>query len=296
MHSCCIVVPIYRVPLADDEFSSMLNICDCLGSWNIVIIKPESLQIDSLIEGIRRHRLNSSLALSHSSFPDAFFESIHGYNSLMLSLDFYSRFGCWDYILIAQLDCWIFCDNLCDWLMLNYSYIGAPWLALEGLPWGMRIARESVGNGGLSLRRVQDFKYVLSSWRFRNWPVLGISELLDEHHPFQPLLNGALFPGIQKTFNRLLIILARLMSWKNSLHYYSQSGINEDVILSILCPKVFARISVACPSLAARFSLDANSPFFYYKYLSSGLPFGCHGWTKESYSFLRKLILRTMSI
>lgn len=95
-------------------------------------------------------------------FPARFFSSIKGYNLLMLDPDFYRGFAGHDFVLILQTDAFLLHDALDHWAARPYDYIGAPW------PEGMEVlvstdrfagpharkVRARVGNGGLSLRRI----------------------------------------------------------------------------------------------------------------------------------------------
>jgi hypothetical protein len=96
-------------------------------------------------------------------FPAGFFESIDSYNRLLLSPDFYGRFIQYEFILILQPDAILIRDELDFWTAQPFDYIGAPWPdGVELTVWRDRFrddfrrrVRASVGNGGLSLRRVR---------------------------------------------------------------------------------------------------------------------------------------------
>lgn len=103
------------------------------------------------------------------TFPDRFFASEAGYNRMMCRPFFYRRFLDFEYILIYQLDTFVFENTLLDWCSKGYDYIGAPWIDTT---WVKNFFAKSsfrrfflqkrfnpVGNGGLSLRRVR------SSWK-----------------------------------------------------------------------------------------------------------------------------------
>ena len=93
----------------------------------------------------------------------------------------YDLFSASDYILIYQLDAYVFRDELDEWVAKGYDYIGAPWIIKRGLSyylfggWMQALHRKlhpigegenmvhahlafSVGNGGLSLRRVSKMR------------------------------------------------------------------------------------------------------------------------------------------
>ncbi len=96
-------------------------------------------------------------------FPAGYFESIDSYNRLLLSPDFYRRFVQHEFILILQPDAILIRDELDFWTAQPFDYIGAPWPeGVELTVWRDRFrddfrrrVRASVGNGGLSLRRVR---------------------------------------------------------------------------------------------------------------------------------------------
>lgn len=86
-------------------------------------------------------------------FPPEFFQSVKTYSRLMLSPQFYETFRDFDYILIYQLDAFVFYDALEIFCSFGYDYIGAPW---PRYTWsGSRKPTPQVGNGGFSLRKVQ---------------------------------------------------------------------------------------------------------------------------------------------
>ena len=64
-------------------------------------------------------------------------------------------FAKYEYILIYQTDCWVYEDRLDEFMDKGYDYYGAPW-KLEGLTW----SKNSVGNGGFSLRKVSAMRRV----------------------------------------------------------------------------------------------------------------------------------------
>ncbi|MCK5681152.1 hypothetical protein KAI46_10130 [bacterium] len=57
--------------------------------------------------------------------PEALEEA---YNKLLVFPGFWDAFPSFEYMLIAQLDAFVFRDNLDEWCRKGYAYIGAPWL------------------------------------------------------------------------------------------------------------------------------------------------------------------------
>lgn len=100
------------------------------------------------------------------SFPDEIFESKRSAQILYMSPEFFGKFRDYEYILLCELDAYIFHDNVDPFIQGDYDYIGAPWLDREWITlsshWYARlplhwIFNEKVGNGGLSLWRVEVF-------------------------------------------------------------------------------------------------------------------------------------------
>jgi hypothetical protein len=158
-----IIIPLYKSDLERDENLSLKQCCSILSSYPIVIAKPESLDVNRL------HQQYPQLEIE--SFPDEYFQSLESYNRLMLSPVFYERFIDYEYILIYQLDAFVFRDELEAWCRKSYDYIGAPWIP-KGRFWkeirdtfnhlignNKRVLQRSiyykVGNGGFSLRRTR---------------------------------------------------------------------------------------------------------------------------------------------
>jgi glycosyltransferase involved in cell wall biosynthesis len=95
-----VVIPIYKTELSTLEIRSLQQAYMVLKPYPLIVVKPESLDTSSLEA--------SFPALSYKSFDDDYFKGISGYNRLMLSSDFYAVFFDTEYILIYQLDAYIF--------------------------------------------------------------------------------------------------------------------------------------------------------------------------------------------
>lgn len=144
-----VIVPLYSFQLSENEIVSLNQVKTILDKYDIIAITPPNLSVN-----------NKYFTRTESFSPD-FFTSIEAYNRLMLSPDFYRRFQDYEYILIYQLDAFVFSDQLSYFCNLGYDYIGAPWL--HGI---FNYIDSShylwhVGNGGLSLRRVESFIRIL---------------------------------------------------------------------------------------------------------------------------------------
>lgn len=133
-----IVVPIYRSFLEWYEVVSLKQLKMVFGRYPITFCIPESLYFDG-------NDIFDSYLIER--FPDYYFENTKAYSRLMLSEEFYSRFVKYKYMLVYQTDAFVFYDAITKFISMNYDYIGAP---LQGF----HEHRFKVGNGGLSLRRI----------------------------------------------------------------------------------------------------------------------------------------------
>lgn len=168
-----VVIPIYTLNLSDIELLALRQCFAVLGSHDIALVKPRSLDITALPE-----LLGGNPHYRVEEFDDRFFAGREGYNRLMLSTDLYQRFLDSRYIFIHQTDVYVFRDELKQWCKRGYDYIGAPWLPAIGDVCGWNLARRAVyllrrgigkfkpschainlkykvGNGGCSLRHTR---------------------------------------------------------------------------------------------------------------------------------------------
>lgn len=135
------------------ESISLTQLKRVMNGYKICFVAPQRLSTFK-IEGIQ-----------NELFPDSFFENIGSYNKLMLSSSFYSRFSNYDYILIYQLDAFVFEDKLPYFCDLGYDYIGAPWLRGMIKRVGTEMKIFYVGNGGFSLRHVRNTIKLLNAYK-----------------------------------------------------------------------------------------------------------------------------------
>lgn len=166
-----VVVPIYKNRLEGRELASFLNNAEKLSRYPMVLLAPEGLDIDAIAALAPQAEI---MRVSRDWLGE---KGIEGYNNMMMSKEFYQLFADCEYILICQTDAWIFRDELEQWCDGGYDYIGAPWpkRCRYSLPiirhflWLRRklfkrdgkLLRQDyfnkVGNGGLSLRRIEAF-------------------------------------------------------------------------------------------------------------------------------------------
>lgn len=185
----------------------------------------------------------------------------------MLSSEFYYRFLSCEYILIYQLDSYVFKDSLIEWCSQGFDYVGAPWIkrsVYNRFPINIFIAIEryinstllgrpdrqklfnQVGNGGFSLRKVSS--HYLATVECR--------EKIEE------------------------------FSQKRQFHLF-----NEDVFWSVEVNNHLKNKFIYPHYIRAlEFSFDKH-PEYCYNLNGKKLPFGCHGWSKrEMIGFWKSII------
>ena len=107
-----IVVPIYKEALNSAELISLQQLFKILGKHDICFIMPESSNFS--MDGF--HAMQER-------FADKYFVSTMAYSELMTSEIFYQRFSFYDYVLIYQLDAFVFTDRLAEFCALGYVNI-----------------------------------------------------------------------------------------------------------------------------------------------------------------------------
>ncbi|WPO77437.1 DUF5672 family protein [Flavobacterium sp. KACC 22761] len=239
-----VIIPVYKEYFGELEEKSFLQCCKVLKDYEIVIVHPEGLNHSYLT--------NKFETISAKSFPKKYFQSIDGYNELLLSPLFYESFLDSEYILIYQLDAFVFKDDLVKWCEKGYDYIGAPWLATPEdtlfLKYYHKMVRKlskkkqerhqifyKSGNGGFSLRKVASHFVIAKKYQ------QFISDFLKEE--------------------------------KKKIYAI------EDVFWSLKAPEFERNFKIPDYKEAIYFALD-RKPNIGMKLTNNELPFGCHGINK----------------
>lgn len=152
MKNVAIIIPSYKKKLARNETISLCQCRKVLGNYDRYFLVPEDMKADYITDEIIV-RIDGKHLSSRKQYSD-----------YMLSENFYSLFSSYQYILIYQLDAFVFEDRLEYFCKLDYDYIGAEWL------YGLECHTEHNnlwywGNGGFSLRKVSAFSKWIAECR-----------------------------------------------------------------------------------------------------------------------------------
>jgi len=263
---CCIIIPVYKNKLSEYEIISLKRCCTILRKYTIIFVTHNRL--DCIAYNVICDENNVSYRYEY--FNKKYFSNVSCYNALLLTKSFYTRFIDYEYMLIYQLDAYVFKDELEYWCRRGYDYIGAPWLNLNKSKTIPEFDIQAIGNGGFSLRNIKKFIALhnkrMSTMRFFHF-------LYYREIPFKSFEDFLFF--IPRLFLRII-----LLSLKFIFHKQHELE-NEDVKWSKLIQKkgIFPSIMEAI-----KFSFE-NYPEYLYQLNNEELPFGCHDWYKY-YNFL----------
>lgn len=259
-----IVIPVYKENPDEFEIKSFIQCLKILDKYSIIIVYPQNLDVSLYIKRAKENNIELVL----ETFEPSFFADFTGYNNLMTSVEFYSRFERYEYMLIYQLDAYVFIDELEDWCKKGYDYIGAPWFDdFRSYEEGAKLW--AVGNGGVSLRKVSTYMKILKHKRSIK-PFKSI--YVDYKRKF----------GIW-AFAFLPWVIIRSLGLKNTIEYFKEiSGTNEDYFWTQYLNNTKYKLNVASIEDAIKFSFD-KSPSYLYSLNGKKLPFVCHGWPRYEY-------------
>jgi len=237
-----VVIPVYQANMTDAEHASLRQCMQVLGNYPVIVVKPQALDLSAFKVQYP--------SLTFHSFDNSFFTGVDAYNRLMVSIDFYKTFTAYDYILIYQLDAFVFRDELKEWCAKGYDYIGAPSLhqaefdkipAEDARDFAHALSTQRVVlNGGLSLRKISSFLRYLKIY-----------------NTFYPAWKGNEDMLFCQEATRLkpMKLFMKLPDWREALHFAFEK------------------------SPAASYELTAHR-----------LPFACHAWERYEPAFWAQFI------
>lgn len=257
-----ITIPIYKEFPNTNEKKSFKQCLRILSNHPVCIITFRSLDI-SFYRDIAK---TENVTFQVKFFSEKYFKSISGYSRLMISSKFYSSFNSYEFLLIYQLDAWVFRDDLLQWCSKGYDYVGAPWFTGYDETKGIKKAFNAVGNGGFCLRKTQSMLRVLNTFSY----VHSFNECLD-------------FLNKQDDWSLLRKFFSLMKSFtisNNTFHLFNNYSWQEDMFWCREVAPRFSWFKTAPFEEAVKFSIEKYAPECY-EYLGQKLPFGAHAWWHE---------------
>jgi len=247
-----VIIPIYKLHPSKGEAISLAQCCKILGNYPITFIKPHSLDPHFYISSSTQAKFNIE------SFDDEFFKNKCGYNRLMLSEEFYSRFLNTKYILIYQLDAFVFKDELELWCKKGYDYIGAPWLDYIKKSFFKRIKFSLISKKHYRSNRKQPGSILPTDMQF-----------------YKRVGNGGFSLRHVEKFYTICKEKKKMVEYYNahSDHHY----FNEDVFWSLEVNRKDKVLKIPDYKTALHFSFE-QKPGYAFGITKGKLPFGCHAW------------------
>lgn len=276
MHKCIIVIPTYKETLDDDELKSLAQCKRILKNYDIKFVCPESLNTSWY---------EKQWSIEFVRYDDKYFKSIYSYSHLLLTWDFYNAFSNYEFMLLYQLDAWVFRDELEEWCNKDYDYIGAPWFEGYSIAKPNSKMYEFAGNGGFSLRKISTFIDVLSKIENSEEKLFTFLEVYTKNGNASVLNIFRLVRSIKRYFSKQNI----------AKHAIKEITMCEDNIIANAFRRLYPDLKIAKAEDAKFFSFEVL-PERLYEECSKKLPFGCHGYKKYNWDFWKEHIIESSSV
>lgn len=260
-----IVIPVYKNEPSAEECASFRQCLRVLGRYDIAFVTYEGLDCSAYKEIAEQEEVEG---IKIELFERDFFKSVFDYNRLCLNPSFYKRFANYKYMLIYQLDAWVFRDELEEWCDKGYDYIGAPWVIRNHKSESYKVMK-IVGNGGFSLRKISFCIDVLT--KKKHLPILTPKGILKMSN--KSWMDYLKFPlqviGIRNN-------VATFVGGKNKKRF-----LDEDLLFARF-KYSYRKFSIPGPDEAMKFAFETH-PSYLFQLNNGKLPFGCHGYKKQEY-------------
>lgn len=243
-----IIIPFYQSTISDYEKIALQQCEKVLSAYPKIAIKPTSFTLPA-----EASTVNFSAIVS---FDDHYFKGLAGYNQLMLSAQFYKQFLDYEYVLIYQMDAFIFKDELTYWCNQNWDYIGAPWIR--------KTYHKSFA--GLLILKVK--QYFSNRFNSQN------NDVPNKYQFENKVGNGGFSLRKVKKFYDLCIMMSPVIDF-----YLSQkiNQYNEDVFWSIEVNRQKRVLNIPSYQIGLKFAFEVP-PVKAHAINEQNLPFGCHDW------------------
>lgn len=250
MKKVAIVIPFYQKRISNYEQIALQQCEKILANYDKIAIKPKDFNLPDEAKFLTFHKL--------LNFNNDYFKSISGYNRLMLSSEFYQAFLDYEYILIYQMDCFVFTDQLNFWCEQNWDYIGAPWI-------------KKTYHKNLIEIQLSKLKQTINS-RFNRED----NEKPNQYQLINQVGNGGFsLRRVDKFYNICLMmkpVIERYISETGNLY-------NEDVFWSIEVNREKRILNIPNIQTAIKFAVEVP-PTKLRVLKDEDLPFGCHDWDR----------------
>ncbi|MBD2704543.1 hypothetical protein IC229_28135 [Spirosoma sp. BT702] len=260
-----VVIPVYKPQLTEYERISLTQCLRVLADYPIWLAAPHSLDI-STYQAL-------SPNLQARTFDDHYFTDLQGYNRLMLSEAFYEAFADQEYVLIHQLDAFVFQDDLAFWCQQGYDYVGAPWLRDRDFT-------------GLYDRVTFQIRQQIATWlNLKKEDGITPREIIN--------LNGVGNGGF--TLRRVSAMLRCLKRFSKKIAEYERIHMHqyhEDVFWGIEVNRYWPNLRIPTYRKALHFSVEFFPKWAVEHYNSGLLPFGCHAWDIHGTEYWRPIFAR----
>lgn len=270
-----VVIPVYLPTLSHTEVISLTQCLRVLKKYTITLVTHREVDISKY----QNLFLQEKKPFKVTYFDRSNFESVFSYSKLLLSRIFYARFAEYDYILIYQLDGFVFRDELTDWCKKGYDYIGAPWFKHYGVNYeGNELWK--VGNGGVSLRKVSTFLNAFDQpFPFKSsWFFIG------------SMRKNAFLSQLLRTLKMLFVLTFARKTVEYILQHYTDERVNEDCFWAEAFQGTSLKLNIPDILTGARFCLE-KKPSYTYERIGNQLPFTCHAFEKYEYETFWKDII-----
>lgn len=260
-----VVIPVYKPQLTRYEEIALTQCLRVLGDYPVWLATPHTLDVAA-------YRAIGP-ALQVRTFDDAYFADIQGYNRLMLSEEFYQAFADQEYLLIYQLDAFVFRDELAYWCRQGYDYIGAPWLR----------DRDFTGWG--------DKTWFLLKQQVATWLNLKKPDGITPREIIN--INGVGCGGF--SLRRVPAMLRCLKLFRHKIAEYDAIAMHqyhEDVFWSIEVNRYWPRLRIPQYRKALHFGVEFYPERAVQQYNHGQLPFGCHAWNIHGTAYWRSIFAR----
>lgn len=138
--TCAVIIPVYKTQPSRTDLLSIEQTLKVLHPRHeVYYLAPEGMD------------LSAYPPAGVMEAPRRFFTGRKSYSELCCRPELYELLAAYDYMLLCQHDVWVFRDELDEFMALDCDYIGAPIVRCRGFS----KERPLIGNGGLSLRRIQ---------------------------------------------------------------------------------------------------------------------------------------------